>query len=221
MKIENDDMAREDFYKFLIGAFKSAHEALRPGGAYYVWYASKCGAEFMNALRENNMEPRQQIIWVKNHFVLSRQDYQWKHEPCLYGWKEGQSHYFIDDRTLSTIYESDMPDLNAMKKNELVAFVEGIYEEYKHTTVIYEDKPKCDDIHPTMKPVKLIARQITNSSKKGDKVIDLFGGSGTTLIACEQLGRTCYMMEYDPKYADAIIARWEQLTNKTAVKING
>ena len=126
----------------------------------------------------------EQIIWAKNIFVMGRQDYQWKHEPCWYGWKEGAAHYFVDDRTQST--------------------------------VINEDKPRRADIHPTMKPINLFATLIKNSSKKGEIVLDLFGGSGTTMMACEQLGRVAYLMEFDPKYADAIIAIYEEFTGNKA-----
>jgi site-specific DNA-methyltransferase (adenine-specific) len=114
-------------------------------------------------------------------------DYHFKHEPCFYGWKDGAAHYFVNDRT--------------------------------QTTVIEEAKPQASKLHPTMKPIKLLARHIRNSSKKSEKVIDLFGGSGSTLMACEELGRKCYMMEYDPQYVDVIIKRWEDFTGRKAEKI--
>ena len=120
--------------------------------------------------------------------VLGRQDYQWKHEPCCYGWKEGASHYFINDRT--------------------------------HTTVLDFQKPLRSDLHPTMKPIPLIGRLIENSSRKGEIVLDPFGGSGTTLIACEQLGRTCRTIELDPHYCSVILARWEELTGLEAHKVS-
>ena len=111
-------------------------------------------------------------------------------------------------------------DIHSMKKDELVSLLEKILSEDVPTDVIHEDKPTRNDIHPTMKPVRLIARQIRNSSRKGEAVLDIFGGSGTTMIACEQLGRDCYMCELDPRYADAIITRWENLTGEKAEKIN-
>lgn len=120
--------------------------------------------------------------------VLGRQDYQWKHEPCFYGWKKGATHYFINNRSFTTIMD------------------------FK--------KPQRNDLHPTMKPVELIAFQINNSSRENEIVLDLFGGSGTTLIACEQTNRQCRMMEYDPRYVDVIIKRWETFTGKKAVKMN-
>lgn len=158
---------------------------------------------------------------MKNHFTLGRQDYQWRHEPCLYGWKEGSSHYFIDDRTNDTIWDeiNGEIDWSKMKKEELVKRLEEIYSNV-HFTTIQENKPTKDSLHPTMKPMPLIARQIANSTRKGEKVLDLFSGSGTTLMCCEQLGRQFYGMEYDPRFVDVIIQRWEETTGKKAVKIN-
>ena len=141
-------------------------------------------------------------------------------EPCLYGWKDGDSHYFIDDRKQTTVIEDKKPDIKKMKKEEMQKLLEEIYSDKTSTTIINEDKPSVNDLHPTMKPIKLIARQVKNSSKVGEKVLDLFGGSGSTIITCEQLNRKCYTMEYDPKYVDVIINRWEQFTGKKAVKIN-
>ena len=120
--------------------------------------------------------------------VLGRQDYQWKHEPCLYGWLEGASHSWYSGRN--------------------------------QTTILNFDKPQRNGDHPTMKPVALFDYQMQNSSKQGDIVLDLFGGSGTTMIAAEQNGRNAYLMEFDPRYADVIIRRWEELTGNKAVKIN-
>ena len=149
---------------------------------------------------------------------LGRQDYQWRHEPCLYGWKEGEGHYFIYDRTQTTVFEK-LADFDKMSKDDAVKLLKKIYSEVP-STIIHENKPTHNNIHPTMKPVNLIARLIKNSSEKGDSVLDLFGGSGTTLIACEELGRKCYMMEYDPIYVDAIIERYEEYTGKKAKLIS-
>lgn len=151
--------------------------------------------------------------------VLGRQDYQWKHEPCLYGWKEGDAHYFVDDRTQATVYEDKGIDLKKLKKDEAIKLLQDIFSDKQSTTVINEDKPARSAEHPTMKPVKLLARLIRNSTRPGETVLDPFGGSGSTLIACEQLGRICYTMEFDPKYCDVIIDRWEKLTGQKAVKI--
>lgn len=162
---------------------------------------------------------KQNIIWVKNSIVLGRQDYQWKHEPCLYGWKDGASHYFVDDRTLSTVIEEDEDNLKELSKGELIAYIKTM-QENSPTTIFYEDKPNRSDIHPTMKPLKLIARCVLNSSKKGDNVLDSFNGGGSTLMVCEQTGRRYFGMELDPKYVYRTIKRWEEYTGKKAIKLN-
>lgn len=217
MTIENDNMSADTFQEFLNKAFTNMNEALKPGGAFYIWHASRTQREFENALNEAGLEVRQQLIWNKNSLVLGRQDYQWKHEPCMYGWKEG-SHYFINARTETTTIEEPL-DLEKLTKDEMKTLLQTIYQETP-TTVIDEHKPTKNTDHPTMKPIKLIGRLIRNSSKPGEKVLDLFGGSGSTLIASEELDRKCYMMEYDPKYVDVIIARWEEFTGKKAEKIS-
>lgn len=215
--IQNDSMSDEDFKEFLNLAFKNASTVLKQGGAFYVWYASKEHINFEQQLTNNNMPVREQLIWVKNSLVLGRQDYQWMHEPCMYGWKDGASHYFIDNRKLTTIIE-DKLDFDKMKKEEMKALLEEIYK--FPNTLIRENRPVKSDMHPTMKPIRMCATLINNSSRPGEKVLDLFGGSGSTMIACEQLDRICYMMEYDPKYVDVIINRWETFTGEKAVKLN-
>lgn len=184
MKIQNDNMSGEDFYKFLVKAFTNANIFLKDGGAFYCWYASKEVVNFHTALEDSGFTVKQELIWNKNSMVMGRQDYQWKHEPCLYGWKETGSHEWYSDR--------------------------------KQVTVIDWDRPIKADLHPTMKPIGLFDYQIKNSSKEGDNILDLFGGSGTTLMACEQNKRNAYIMELDPKYVDVIINRWEQFTGKKA-----
>ena len=130
--------------------------------------------------------------------------------------RNGAAHYFIDDRKQSTVIEDKHQDFRKLKKEELIKILEETYRERISTTIIEEDKPTINDLHPTMKPIKLLSRLIKNSSRVDECVLDLFGGSGSTLIACEQLSRTCYMMELDPKYCDVIIKRWETLTGKKA-----
>lgn len=125
-------------------------------------------------------------------------------------------HFYVDDRSQCTAIEDAGIDYRKLKKDELLKIVLELTSPRIATTVIYENKPTRSDIHPTMKPVKLMARLIKNSSKPGQTVLDLFGGSGSTLIACEQLKRKCYTMELDPKYCDAILARWEKLTGMEA-----
>ena len=188
MKIQNDKQSDEDFYNFLLSAFKNMYDSLKPGGPIYVCHADSEGVNFRNAFKNAGFKLAECLIWVKNSLVLGRQDYHWRHEPILYGWKEGSSHYFINDRSQDTVWEYN--------------------------------KPKINDLHPTMKPLELVGRAVKNSSKPGEKVLDLFGGSGSTLIACEQLNRKCFMMELDPHYCDVIIARWEKLTGKKARRID-
>lgn len=214
--IMNDNMKPDDFIDFLEKAFTNMANVLKLGGSYYIWHASMVSYEFMEALRLSNLKISQQIIWVKNRLVLGRQDYQWRHEPCFYGWKEGAAHFFVNCRTKTTVEEDQ--DVSTMKKEQLVELLQGIYQEIKNTA-IYENRPTVSDEHPTMKPIRLIAQLVANSSRPEEKVLDLFGGSGTTLIACEQLNRKCYMMEYDPKYVDVIIDRWEKFTGQKAILI--
>lgn len=218
LKIANDNMDDDSFIAFLTAAFENAVRVMRPGAAFYIWHADSKGWEFRTALRAVGLTLRETLIWVKNSLVLGRQDYQWRHEPCLYGWKDGAGHYFIEDRSQDTVFEDAGVDYRKLKKGELLKLVLELTAPLRErpTTVIYEDKPTKNDIHPTMKPVKLMARLIQNSSKEDETVLDLFGGSGSTLIACEQLNRRCFTMEYDPRYCDAIIDRWEKLTGRTA-----
>lgn len=216
----NDNLGEKEFIEFLTKAMTNGKEALHEGGAFYVWYATRTTEQFLEGMKNAGLEVRQILIWVKSHFTLGRQDYQWQHEPCLYGWKEGAGHYFLDNRKQSTVIESGEIDFSSLKKEELIRILKEIYAEEIETDVIREARPSNSELHPTMKPVKLIARLIRNSSKPGDKVLDLFGGSGTTLIACEEMDRSCFMMEYDPHYADVIVERWENKTGKKAELIS-
>ena len=220
MTIENDNMESGQFNEFLTAAFENMYQALKAGGSFYVWYASREHINFETALNKAGLNVRQQLIWNKNSLILGRQDYHWKHEPCLYGWKEGASHYFIDDRTQSTVFEDKGIDIKKLKKAEAIKMLQDLMGDKISTTVINEDKPSVNDLHPTMKPIKLMARLIKNSSKIDETVLDLFGGSGSTLIACEQTQRKCYTMEYDEKYATVIVDRWEQFTGQKATKLN-
>lgn len=188
LKIENDAKNDDDFIAFLRNAFEAADFVLKPGAVFYIWHAILKTYSFESACQMVGWEVRQVLIWVKNAMVMGRQDYQWKHEPCLYGWKSGAGHLWASDR--------------------------------KQTTVLEFDRPTKNKEHPTMKPVALFDYQIKNNTKGGDIVLDLFAGSGTTVIACEQNGRTAYVMEYDPRYCDVIVKRWENLTGKKAVLVN-
>ena len=214
--IDNDEMADEDFVEFLRKAITAALSQTKAGGAFYIWFARNRTLSVYEAMQRAQLTVRQEIVWVKSAFALGRQDYQWRHEPCIYGWKDGAAHYFKDDRTESTVIDQT-PNFDKMKKEELVDYIQKIMET---TSVLYEQKPSRSELHPTMKPVKLIGRLIANSSQRGENVLDSFGGSGTTMIACEQLGRNCFMMELDPHYCDVIIDRWEQFTGEKAEKTN-
>lgn len=221
-RIKNDNMDNESFYSFMLQIYQSAYEFMRDGAAIYVFHAESTGHIFRQAFLDAGLKLAQCLIWEKNAFVLGRQDYQWRHEPCLYGWKEGAAHYFINDRTQDTVILEDDVDFESMKKADLIAYIEDMHRKYKdQTSVIYENKPTRNDIHPTMKPVTLIGRLMSNSSKSGWSVLDLFGGSGSTLMAAEQLGRTAFLMELDEKFCDVIVRRWEEYTGQSAIKISG
>lgn len=209
--IDNDAFENEEeFISFLEKCYNNTMPHLKAGAPFYIWYADSHAYSFLKASEKAKMTIRQNLIWVKSSFAFGRQDYQWRHESCLYGWKDGAGHYFVDDRSLSTVYD-DNADIDKMTKSEMQAMLHELLEK-KATDVLYEAKPNYNDLHPTMKPVKLIGRLIRNSSKPDDIVLDTFGGSGTTLIACEQLGRTCHIVEYDPSYAECIIDRYVKLT---------
>lgn len=186
-KIENDKMEDSAFQDFLTSAFSNAAENMKAGGVFYIWHADSEGLNFRVACKKAGFQVRQCLIWNKNAMVMGRQDYQWKHEPCLYGWKDGASHLWASDR--------------------------------KQTTVLDFEKPQKNNLHPTMKPIKLFDYQIKNNTKGDDIVLDLFGGSGTTIMAAEQNGRRGFVMEYDPKFVDVIVDRWEQFTGMKAKKI--
>lgn len=186
-KIENDKMEDSAFQDFLTSAFENAAENMKAGGVFYIWHADSEGLNFRVACKKAGFQVRQCLIWNKNAMVMGRQDYQWKHEPCLYGWKDGASHLWASDR--------------------------------KQTTVLEFEKPQKNNLHPTMKPIKLFDYQIKNNTKGDDIVLDLFGGSGTTIMAAEQNGRRGFVMEYDPKFVDVIVDRWEQFTGMKAKKI--
>lgn len=221
-RIKNDNMDNESFYSFMLQIYQSAYEFMRDGAAIYVFHAESTGHIFRQAFLDAGLKLAQCLIWEKNNFVLGRQDYQWRHEPCLYGWKEGAAHYFINDRTQDTVILEDDVDFESMKKADLIAYIEDMHRKYKdQTSVIYENKPTRNDIHPTMKPVTLIGRLMSNSSKSGWNVLDLFGGSGSTLMAAEQLGRTAFLMELDEKFCDVIVKRWEEYTGQSAIRISG
>lgn len=220
MVIENDVLDWDDFYTFLFKAFTCMASYMREGAAIYVFHADNEGLTFRKTFDDAGLTLRQVLVWEKNNFVLGMQDYHWRHEPILYGQKDGARRYFINDRTQDTVILEDDVDLEAMKKPELIQYIKDMMHRYAdQTTVIYEKKPMSNNLHPTMKPIELIAKFMKNSSKKGWNVGDLFGGSGSTLMAAEQLGRNAYLMEYDEHYASVIVKRWEDFTGQQAVRI--
>ena len=185
--IENDSKSPEEMNIFWKQVFGNLAEITKDDAAYYV--TSPQGGDLLLllllAIRETPFALKHTLIWNKNNHILGRCDYNYKHEPIIYGWKKKGTHHF--------------------------------YGAGKFKTSVWDiDKPLKNDLHPTMKPVELVANCLLDCTKEGDSVVDVFGGSGTTLIAAEQLKRRCYMMELDPHYCDVIIARWETLTGKTA-----
>lgn len=188
LTIANDDMDVASYKKFLVDAFQGAAAVLMVGGGFYIWHADTYGGIVRSACDEVELPVRQCLIWKKSSLVLGRQDYQWIHEPCLYGWKPGAAHRWLGDRS--------------------------------QTTVLEHDKPKRNGEHPTMKPVELLTKLIANSSAAGDIVLDPFGGSGSTMIACEQSKRASRLIELDPRYCDVIKTRWENFTGQKAVLLH-
>jgi site-specific DNA-methyltransferase (adenine-specific) len=184
-QIKNDEMDNDSFRQFLRDAFVSADSVMKAGAVFYIWHADSEGYNFRGACLDAGWQIRQTLIWNKDNSAFGRQDYHWKHEPCLYGWKDGAGHLWAADR--------------------------------KQTTVIACKRPSKSDLHPTMKPVELMEYQIQNNTKGSDVVLDLFGGSGSTLIASEKTNRHARLMELDPKYCDVIIKRWQDFTGKEAI----
>ena len=218
MTIANDNMGKDEFAAFLNSAMSNAVYALKPGGAFYVWYSHSEEIAFRSAMEAAGGAIKQTLIWNKNAFTFGRSDYKWKHEPCLYGWKEGAAHWFREEFNHPTVIE-DAVDVDKMKKDEMRDMLKQMLASPAPTDVIDVDKPMRCDLHPTMKPLELCGQLIHNSTRSGQNVLDLFGGSGSTMMACEQLGRKNYTMEYDPHYCDVIIARWEKMTGKKAERI--
>lgn len=214
--IANDNMGDSEFYEFLKGFYVACFEVIKKGGPIYVFHSTKETVNFINAMVDAGFKYAQTLVWYKNHFTLGRQDYQWIHEAILYGWKEGTSHYFINDRTIPTVIEELRLNGKKMSKNELLEILNKITG--LEQSVILDNKPTKSEDHPTMKPITLCAKLIYNSSHVDDIVLDPFGGSGSTLIASEQLNRKCYTIELEPKYCDVIIKRFKQQNPNGVIK---
>ena len=175
LTIRNDSMKNEEFYSFLLAAFKNMVSHLEPGGSAYVFHADTEGLNFRRAFIDAGLHLAGCCIWVKNSLVLGRSDYQWQHEPVLYGFLKNGRHQWYSDR--------------------------------KQTTIWNFDKPKRNENHPTSKPLDLLGYPLKNSTQENAIVLDTFGGSGSTMMACEQMNRVCCMMELDEKYASVILRR--------------
>lgn len=219
-KIMNDSMDSDSFRHFLADMYSEAASVTQAGAGAYIFHADSEGVVFREEFQRAGFLLKQCLVWVKNSFVLGRQDYQWRHEPILYGWKDGAAHYFTEQRNLSTVIdESGRPDVDSMSREEMAELLSMIYDEVDmmQTTVLYCDKPLRNAEHPTMKPTTLIAKLVENSSKTGWIVMDMFGGSGSTLIACEATGRDARLIELDPKFCDVIVKRYMAITEKRDV----
>lgn len=215
-RIMNDKMSADDFKRFLTDVYTNYFTVMKDGASIYVFYKELGEGIFITAMRDSGLTYKQELIWVKNQLVLGGSKYQSMYEPCLMGCKGKSIKIWNGKRKQRSVIEH----IDLMNEEELRNALLSILHE-EETDIIRENKPLKNDIHPTMKPIKLLARLIQNSSNKGDIVLDLFGGSGSTLIACEQLGRICYMSELDPRFVDVIIERYETFTGKKAVLLNG
>ena len=206
LKIINDNKSSAEFMQFLTKAFSSMFTGAKAGAAFYIFYAQLNSDLFISALKDAGHKPHQYLIWVKNVFTLSRADYKWKHEPIMYGWKDGASHNFYGALNLSTVFDKKK-DIEKMTKEELKLELKRI-ESSIPQDIIYEKKPLRNAEHPTMKPVELLMTLIKNSTKADDIVLDTFAGSGSTLIASAKTGRIARLVELDPHYCDVIRRRW-------------
>jgi DNA modification methylase len=226
-KIANDDLGDKEFRDFLSGAFGCAFAVMKPGPSIYVAHADTEGLNFRATYTAAGFKLSGCLIWRKDSLVLGRSDYQWQHEPILYGWKPGSRHRWYGGRKLTTMIDLDQDRMPFTRREDgkyeirigdSVMVIDGTATvEELVPTIIRESKPKRSDGHPTMKPVALIERMLRNSARPGDIVLDLFGGSGSTLMAAERLGMCARLSELDPGYCDVIVARYEAYTGRKAV----
>lgn len=225
-KIANDNLGNTEFRRFLVDAFSCAAAVMRAGAPIYVAHADTEGLNFRKAFADAGFKLSGCLVWVKPSLVLGRSDYQWRHEPILYGWKPGAAHSWYGERDKTTVIEHKGALIRLMPDNSVqidmggqVVVIEGEKLSLRSvdSSVIRHEKPARNADHPTMKPVGLIREMLENSTARGDLVLDLFGGSGSTLIACEKMGRKARLMELDPRFADVIVLRWQEQTGKKAV----
>lgn len=202
-KIKNDSMDSNKFRPFLTDAFSAAKSAMKRGAAFHIWYGENEAYNFRGACAEAGLTVRQQLVWVKSQATIGRQDFQHLYESVLAG--DG----FVDDEMLERGYEPCLYGWTDGKGHQW-------FKKRKEKDVLFFDKPAHSALHPTMKPIKLFDYEMQCNTKEGDKVLDLFGGSGTTIMAAEQNGRVAFVMEYDPKFVDVIIQRWEEFTGGKA-----
>lgn len=196
--ILNDDMSREDYAEELKAWLATGVARLKPGGAIYIAHADSFGLETRAAATAAGAYIAQCLIWVKQAFTLGRQDYQWQHEPILYGWRTGAAHHWQGGFSQATVIDEEQ-DLKKLSKGELITMINHL-RNASDTTVVREPRNVVSDLHPTVKPVRLVARHIWNSSRRGETVQEMFNGSGTTMAAAEQTGRRCVSTELDPKF---------------------
>lgn len=209
LSIDNDDMTDDEFVIFLTKAFSATAANLKAGGAVYVCEPGIGRQRAFSDAFAATFALKQSLLWVKDRFVLGRQDYHWQHEAILYGWKAGAAHRWRADRTQTTLLLDDDIDPRQLTKAELLTLIQEIRAS---SEVIREHRPGRSPEHPTMKPVRLIERCLSNSSRPGDVVLDPFAGSGSTLIAAHHTGRKAALVELDPIYADVICRRWQEHT---------
>jgi len=206
--IQNDDLTDDEYKALLLGAFQRAGEFVKKGGAIYIAHADLYRIENQVAAEMAGFLIKQNLIWVKSHFTLGRQDYQWEHEPILYGWKDGAAHFWQGGFAQATV-EKEV-EIDGMDLDDLVDLTRKLLND-RNGTVVRENSEVAQKIgHPTVKPLPLVARQIWNSSRKGETVLELFGGSGTTLLASHHTDRKCVATELEPKFCAVILERLEE-----------
>ena len=229
-KIMNDSMSSSAFLDFLTSAYAVMFGVMREGAPIYVAHADTEGFAFRKAFKAAGFKLSGCLQWIKPSLVLGRSDYQWRHEPILYGWKPGAAHSWFGGRAQTTVIDHSGTGIRVLSDGSIqldigdqviVITGEKLNMKTLDSSVIRHDKPARSSLHPTMKPVSLIAKFLANSTRKGAVVFDPFGGSGSTLIACEGMGRTACLSEIDPKFCDVIVRRWQELTGGVALREDG